>query len=144
MELERSSLKPATSKAVYLSAVLRSDGSGGDMLGIPTVGSEDLYHSDFSPEGHKMHKMYMNGGEVFKFATRVIAESIEQALVKAGIGIEDLSLIVPHQANARIIQAAARSLKVDPELFAVNLNAMAIHQRHRSRLHYVKQLNKNG
>ncbi len=114
-------LKASDVEGGILSAVLRSDGSGGDMLGIPTVGSEDLYHSDFSPNGHKMHKMHMNGGEVFKFATRVIAESIEQALDKAGIGIEDLSLIVPHQANARIIQAAARSLKVEPELFVVNL-----------------------
>ena len=114
-------LKASDVEGGVLSAVLRSDGSGGDMLGIPTVGSEDLYHSDFSPNGHKMHKMHMNGGEVFKFATRVIAESIEQALVKAGIGIEDLSLIVPHQANARIIQAAARSLKVDADLFVVNL-----------------------
>lgn len=115
-------LKASDVEGGIMSAILRSDGSGGDMLGIPTVGSEDLYHSDFASNGHKMHKMYMNGGEVFKFATRVIAESIEQALVKAGIGIEDLSLIVPHQANARIIQAAARSLKVDPELFAVNLD----------------------
>ncbi len=114
-------LKASDVEGGVLSAVLRSDGSGGDMLGIPTVGSEDLYHSDFSPAGHKMHKMHMNGGEVFKFATRVIAESIQQALVKASIGIEDLSLIVPHQANLRIIQAAARSLKVEPELFAVNL-----------------------
>jgi 3-oxoacyl-[acyl-carrier-protein] synthase-3 len=114
-------LKASNVEGGVLSAVLRSDGSGGDMLGIPTVGSEDLYHSDFSPNGHKMHKMHMNGGEVFKFATRVIAESIQQALVKAQIGIEDLSLIVPHQANARIIQAAARSLKVGPEMFVVNL-----------------------
>lgn len=105
-----------------LSAVLRSDGSGGDLLGIPTVGSDDLNNSDFSSNGHKMHKMYMNGGEVFKFATRVIAESIEEALKKAHLTIHDLSLIVPHQANARIIQAAARALKVEAEMFMSNLD----------------------
>lgn len=114
-------LKASNVEGGVLSAVLRSDGSGGDMLGIPTVGSEDLYHSDFASNNHKMHKMHMNGSEVFKFATRVIAESIEQALVKANIGIEDLALIVPHQANERIIKAAARSLKVEPEMFVVNL-----------------------
>lgn len=105
-----------------LSAVLRSDGSGGDLLGIPSVGSEDLDNPDFFTNGHRMYKMYMNGGEVFKFATRVIAESIEQALQKANLAVEDLSLIVPHQANARIIQAAARALKVEPNLFMSNLD----------------------
>lgn len=105
-----------------LSAVLRSDGSGGDLLGIPSVGSEDLDNPDFFTNGHRMYKMYMNGGEVFKFATRVIAESIEQALQKANLTVEDLSLIVPHQANARIIQAAARALKVEASLFMSNLD----------------------
>jgi 3-oxoacyl-[acyl-carrier-protein] synthase-3 len=105
-----------------LSAVLRSDGSGGDLLGIPSVGSEDLDNPDFFTNGHRMYKMYMNGSEVFKFATRVIAESIEQALAKANLGVEDLSLIVPHQANARIIQAAARALKVEASLFMSNLD----------------------
>lgn len=114
-------LKSSTQEGGVLSSVLRSDGSGGDLLGIPTVGSDDLYNSDFSANGHKMHKMHMNGGEVFKFATRVIAESIEQALTKAGLSIEDLSLIVPHQANVRIIQAAARALKVEPDMFVINL-----------------------
>lgn len=118
-------LKASDIEGGVLSAVLRSDGSGGDLLGIPTVGSEDLYNPDFSNNGHKMHKMHMNGGEVFKFATRVIKESIEQALDKANLSIEDLSLIVPHQANMRIIQAAARSLKVEPELFVTNLDRYA-------------------
>ena len=114
-------LKASDMEGGVLSAVLRSDGSGGDLLGIPTVGSEDLTNPDFSTNGHKMHKMFMNGGEVFKFATRVISESVEQALEKADLDLDDVSLIVPHQANLRIIQAAARSLKVEPELFMSNL-----------------------
>lgn len=105
-----------------LSAVLRSDGSGGDLLGIPSVGSIDLNNPDFVSEDHTLNKMHMNGGEVFKFATRVITESIQQALDKANLGIEDLALIVPHQANMRIIQAAARALKVDQDMFMANLD----------------------
>lgn len=105
-----------------LSAVLRSDGGGSDLLGIPTVGSEDLRNPDFrAANGHKMHKMHMNGGEVFKFATRVIGESITQTLDKAGLTLNDVALIVPHQANARIIQSAARALKVNADLFVSNL-----------------------
>jgi 3-oxoacyl-[acyl-carrier-protein] synthase-3 len=66
--------------------------------------------------------MFMNGGEVYKFATRVIGESITQALDKAGLTLADVSLIVPHQANQRIIQAAARSLKLDADLFVCNID----------------------
>ncbi len=105
-----------------LSAVLRSDGSGGDLLGIPTFGSTDMAEIETLPNGHKLGKMHMNGGEVFKFASRVIGESINQALDIAGLTIKDLALIVPHQANLRIIAAAARSLKVEESLFYVNLD----------------------
>ncbi len=104
-----------------LSAVLRSDGSGGDLLTIPTVGSIDINTIDIG-DGHKMSKMYMNGGEVFKFATRVISESITQALDMAGLTVSDLRLIVPHQANLRILQAGARALKVDESMFMCNVD----------------------
>ncbi len=104
-----------------LSAVLRSDGSGGDLLGIPTVGSIDIGDFPVMANGYKYGKMHMNGAEVFKFATRVIGESINQALDIAGLTIKDLKLIVPHQANQRIIQAAARALKVDESMFVSNI-----------------------
>jgi 3-oxoacyl-[acyl-carrier-protein] synthase III len=104
-----------------LSSVLRSDGSGHDLLGIPTVGSVDIHHASLSPNGRKLHKMHMAGGEVFKFATRVIGESIKEAVEIAGITLNDLRLIVPHQANERIIQAAARGLNLDRSVFMTNV-----------------------
>jgi len=100
-----------------LSAVLRSDGYGGDLLSIPTVGSYDSVLAN----GHKMGKMYMNGNEVFKFATRVITESIPQALALANLKMSDVKLVVPHQANTRILKSAARSLKIDENLFMSNI-----------------------
>ncbi len=105
-----------------LSAVLRSDGTGYDLLGVPTVGSRDT--RDFEPNGieHNLFKMHMNGGEVFKFGTRVIGESIQQVLEMAGVRLEELSLIIPHQANERIILAAARSLKVEKDIFMCNVD----------------------
>ncbi len=115
-------LKASTVQGGVLSAVLRSDGSGSDLLGIPTVGSIDLRNLDFSPDDHKMDKMFMNGSEVFKFATRVIGDSIVEALDKADLSVKDLSLIVPHQANARITQAAARALKVEADMFMSNID----------------------
>ncbi len=105
-----------------LSAVLRSDGSGSDLLGIPTFGSIDIGDFPVMVNGYKFGKMHMNGGETFKFATRVIGESINQALDMAGLTMKDLKLIVPHQANQRILQAAARALKVDELMFFSNID----------------------
>jgi 3-oxoacyl-[acyl-carrier-protein] synthase-3 len=105
-----------------LSAVLRSDGSGADLLTIPSFGSIDVDNVPLLPLEHPMGKMYMAGSEVFKFATRVISESIPEALEIAGVSMKDLKLIVPHQANARILQAAARALKLDENLFMTNVD----------------------
>jgi len=72
--------------------------------------------------GHKLNKLFMIGGEVFKFATRVINESVTQAVYEAGITLNDVALIIPHQANDRIITAAARSLEMDKSKFMSNVN----------------------
>lgn len=111
-------LKASDVPGGVLSAVLRSDGYGGDLLGIPSIGSLDSTMSN----GHKMHKMFMNGSEVFKFATRVMNESVPQAVEKAGLTMDDVNLIIPHQANQRIIAAAARALKLDESQFMSNID----------------------
>ncbi len=104
-----------------LSGVLRSDGAGGDLLAIPSVGSIDANQSRAGANGYKLYKMYMAGGEVFKFATRVVSESVEQACKLAGIKVEDINLVIPHQANLRILQAAARKLGIDSDKFMSNV-----------------------
>jgi 3-oxoacyl-[acyl-carrier-protein] synthase-3 len=121
-------LRASPQEGGVLSAILRSDGTGGDLLGIPSVGTLDYVGDDITlPEanGHKFNKMHMNGTEVFKFATRVIGESVTQALEQAHLTIRDVKLIVPHQANMRIISAAARALKVDESLFMCNMDRYA-------------------
>ncbi len=99
-----------------LSCVLGSDGSGGELLGIPTVGQAVL------PEGRKLHKLHMDGREVFRFATHIINESVREALDRAGLTLADMALIVPHQANQRIIAAAARSLNIPESMFYSNIH----------------------
>jgi 3-oxoacyl-[acyl-carrier-protein] synthase-3 len=99
-----------------LSCVLGSDGSGADLLGIPTVGQMNL------PEGRQPHKLHMDGREVFRFATHIVNESIREAVAKAGLELPDIALIVPHQANQRILSAAARSLNVPESLFFSNIH----------------------
>lgn len=103
-----------------LSAVMRSDGSGADLLSIPGGGSVNPATSQTILEG--LHFIHMNGNEVFRFATRVMASASKEAIEKAGLRTEDIQLIIPHQANLRIIQAAARGLKLPMERFLVNVD----------------------
>lgn len=66
--------------------------------------------------------IYMEGREVYKFATRAMPYAVEQACKKAGIGIEDLDLIIPHQANSRIVQTAAKNMGVPMDKCYINID----------------------
>ena len=68
------------------------------------------------------HKLYQNGREVFKFAVRILPEMVEKLLSRNNVSLEDVQYIIPHQANARIIQAAARKMGLDEEKLVVNLD----------------------
>lgn len=103
-----------------ISAVMRSDGSGGDLLILPAGGSK--YPITEATIRAGLHYMYMDGKEVFRFATRVMAQATREALIAANLSLKDIQLIIPHQANIRIIEAAARNLKIPIERFVVNLD----------------------
>ncbi|MGJ3237759.1 MAG: beta-ketoacyl-ACP synthase III [Anaerolineae bacterium] len=98
-----------------LSSVLRSDGAGADLLAIPTTNNPHL-------AGHKAQKMHMAGREVFRFATRVVDSSIREAVELAGIKMSDVNLVVPHQANQRILASAAKKLGLHIDKFVSNLD----------------------
>ncbi len=102
-----------------ISSVMRSDGSGGDLLSIPAGGSAHPASPRTIREG--LHYIQMNGREVYRFATKVMARSSEEVLEKANWELKDISLIIPHQANKRIIKAAARGLKVSMDKIMVNV-----------------------
>lgn len=102
-----------------LSSVMRSDGSGGELLTLPAGGSAQPASARTIRDG--LHYVKMNGREVFRFATKVMARSSEEAIHKANWEVEDVSLIIPHQANLRIIDAAARGLKLPLDKFAINV-----------------------
>ena len=63
----------------------------------------------------------MNGQEVFKFAVKALPKSTKEALAVAGMKVEDLDMVIPHQANMRIIEAASKRLKVPMDKIYVNL-----------------------
>jgi len=103
-----------------LSAVMHSDGSGGDLLTLQGGGSHFPATESTVHEGK--HYIQMDGKEVFRFATRVMASATQEAMDAAGLTVEQVRWIVPHQANIRIIEAAARGLKLPMDRFIVNLD----------------------
>lgn len=103
-----------------LSAIMRSDGSGGDLLIVPAGGSRLPASIESIQNG--LHYIHMNGREVFRFATRVIAQATREAVESAHLNMDDIHMVIPHQANMRIIEAAARGLDIPMERVEVNLN----------------------
>ena len=103
-----------------MEAVMHADGSGADVLSIPAGGSKMPTSAD--TVAHGLHYVHMEGRPVFRFATRVMAEATREVVEKAGLTLEDIDIIVPHQANYRILEVAARGLKMPMEKFMVNLD----------------------
>ncbi|MDE7044913.1 MAG: 3-oxoacyl-ACP synthase, partial [Acetatifactor sp.] len=101
-----------------LGFVQHSDGSRGKVL---ACGSRQLENPYFTGQDF-MRYVQMDGREVFAFAVRQVPASIEEALEKAGIGMEDVDLFVLHQANRRIIEGISRRLKAELSKFPVNLD----------------------
>jgi 3-oxoacyl-[acyl-carrier-protein] synthase-3 len=112
-------LQGCEERAGVLSAMMRSDGSGGDLLIVPGGGSRFPTSADTFHNGQ--HYIHMNGREVYRFATRVMAQATQEVVGLAGLTMDDIHLVIPHQANLRIIQAAARGLDIPIERCYVNL-----------------------
>jgi 3-oxoacyl-[acyl-carrier-protein] synthase III len=96
--------------------VMHSDGSGGDLLCVPS-GVRPTMNGTPAPDVLTT----MNGREVFRFATKVMVSATEEVIEKANLRIEDIDIVVPHQANLRIINAAARGLNLPMDKFVVNI-----------------------
>jgi 3-oxoacyl-[acyl-carrier-protein] synthase-3 len=99
----------------FLGFELGADGRGGKELLLPSSGSRIF-------EGNGSRHLQMNGREVFKFATRVMVSSAEAVLEECGKTVEDVDVYVPHQANIRIIDHAAKKLGFPEEKVVVNVD----------------------
>lgn len=102
-----------------LSFDLGSDGSGGDAIQIPSSGSR-MPVSNESIE-KRLNLIHMNGKEVFKFAVKAMGNTVKHSLEKIGMKQEEINWLVPHQANIRIIQSAAKRLAMPMEKVIVNI-----------------------
>src|SRR5690606_23113294 len=104
--------------------VLGADGSGGDLLHLTGGGSR--CPSSEQSLAEKKHYIYMAGSEVFKFAVRIMGSAALEALEKAGMSKDDVDLLVPHQANIRIIHSALEKLNLPEEKCMINLDKYGI------------------
>lgn len=112
-------LQAAEERAGVLSGIMHSDGSGGNLLIVPAGGSK--LTTSLETVQARQHFIQMNGREVFRFATRAMAQAASEAINRAGLTLEEIEWIIPHQANARIIEAALRNLKFPAERCFTNL-----------------------
>lgn len=113
-------LGPGEEGKGFLSFELGADGSGGELLKLKGGGSR--HPSSQETIDQKMHYIDMNGREVFKFAVKVMNSAAEEALKKAGLDKSDVDLLVPHQANIRIIQSSLNRLQLSEDKCIINLD----------------------
>ena len=104
----------AASEPGFLGFELGADGGGGESLWLPGSGSRVFD----TPERY----VKMNGREVFKFATRVLVQSATDLLERCGASVGDVDVYVPHQANVRIIDHAAKKLGFPREKVVINVD----------------------
>jgi len=104
----------------FLSFDIGSDGAGGDLLKLPAGGSRLPASEDTVQQG--LHFIQMAGGEVFKFAVKIMEQASMRVIKKANLTKDDVNFFVPHQANSRIIDYATERLGLDKDKVYINLD----------------------
>ncbi len=111
-------LAPVTRGGI-LATDMGSDGSAAELLYMPGGGSK--YPPSYASVDQRLHYLRRNGGEIFKLAVRRMAESMQTSLKAAKLKIADIDMVIPHQANIRIIQAVAKLADVPIDKVFMNL-----------------------
>ena len=104
-------------------SALYADGSRSESLIVRRSGMRGRFMPGETVE--KTPCLEMNGQEVYNFAVRAVTDTISELMQLEGIGVDDLAWIIPHQANARILQAAGKRLKIPAEKFYLNIEEYA-------------------
>ncbi len=104
----------------FQSFYLRADGTGYELLQTPAGGSRRPATAE--TVANREHYIRMSGNEVFKFAVRVMEEAVGAALERAGLTTDDVTFIIPHQANIRIIDNAVKRLAIPAEKWVSNID----------------------
>jgi 3-oxoacyl-[acyl-carrier-protein] synthase-3 len=101
------------------STVLHGDGSKSELLMVPAGASKVPATAETIERG--LHFITMAGGEVFKLAVKSMADAAEEAIAEAGLTLDDIDILIPHQANIRIIDGVAKRLRFPSEKVFVNI-----------------------
>lgn len=102
-----------------ISTYLGSDGAMSELLTIPAGGSRNC--ASQKTIDSRSHFLKMRGNELFKIAVNTMTEAAKTVLKQAGLKLEDIDLVIPHQANIRILTAVANKLGVAQEKFYINI-----------------------
>lgn len=102
-----------------LSTFLAGDGQYKDLLHIPLGGSREPLTTETVNDPGRF--IYMDGREVFKLAVKEMADAADHVLAEAGVTSEQIDMVIPHQANSRIIEALTKRLRVDPSHVYMNI-----------------------
>ncbi len=113
-------VQPSLDGEGVLAFELGSDGSQAHHLWVPGGGTVNPVSQKVVDQ--REHYIRMNGQEVFKFAVRKLTTCLRNITAQAGLTLDDLDLIIPHQANLRIIEAAAKHLDLSMDKFFINLH----------------------
>ncbi len=112
-------LRPCEPGQGLLALSMHSDGQQGEMLEVPAGGSSQP--TTVETLAQRLHFIHMKGKELFKVAVRAMDESMRDVLEKAGMTAHDIDLLIPHQANLRIIEAVRERLGLPAEKVVVNI-----------------------
>lgn len=106
-------VEASTQGVGLMSFRLRADGAGGGLLCLPAGGTRRPATAE--TVAARQHYIQMTGNEVFKFAVKVMGDTTLEVVASAGLSMDDVDLFVPHQANDRIMSAAARRVGIPDE-----------------------------
>lgn len=109
-----------SNKGGFLSSYLGADGSQTDILLIPAGGSRHPVTEETIKD--KSHYIKMRGNELFRIAVRLMVKAAQKALKDAGLTHGKMDLLIPHQANERILNAVAKRLKIPSDKVYVNID----------------------
>ena len=113
-------LEPTVEKSGIIDSILHMDGSGGDYLFVPGGGSR--MPATIKSVNEKKHYIKQDGKTVYKYAVKGMADVSERILSKNNLSGDDIALFIPHQANKRIIDAAAERCGITKDKVLININ----------------------
>ncbi|MBZ0258870.1 ketoacyl-ACP synthase III, partial [bacterium] len=113
-------IQPSENETGVIDTLLGADGGAAEMLYQPAGGSRMPITEDVLKEGKQY--LFMNGREIFKHAVRVMTQTIQTLLERNGKSGDDVALVIPHQANVRILEAVSDRIGVGMDRFFLNID----------------------